>query len=141
MHAMFLTLSTLSRVCLCMCLYCFCVCMANIGAWFCHDTLLLCPTVAGTQYGRGVYFASNASYSSNVRYATPDGNGHQHMYLARVLTGEYTTGQRSFLVPPPKDPNNTAVLYDSVVDNVHSPAIFVIFYDPQAYPEYHIEFC
>ena len=97
--------------------------------------------ITGTAYGRGVYFARDASYSSSARYAAPDVNGHQHMYLARVLTGEYTTGQGAFLVPPPKDPQNPAVLYDSVVDNVQSPGIFVIFYDPQAYPEYHIEFC
>lgn len=25
-------------------------------------------------------------------------NGHQHIYLARVLTGEYTTGQYNFLL-------------------------------------------
>ena len=63
------------------------------------------------------------------------------MYLARVLTGVYTTGQSSFLEPPPKDPRNPVVLYDSVVDNVQNPTIFVIFHDAQAYPEYHIEFC
>ena len=104
--------------------------------------LLLCLTVTATAYGRGVYFARNASYSARDTYAAPDHNGHQHMYLARVLTGEYTTGQQNFLVPPAKDPqNNPAVLYDSVVDNVQSPGIFVIFYDPQAYPEYHKEFC
>ena len=44
-------------------------------------------------------------------------------------------------MPPPKDPQNPVVLYDSVVDNVQNPAMFVIFYDPQAYPDYHIEFC
>ena len=98
-------------------------------------------TLTGSAYGRGVYFARDASYSSSARYAAPDANGHQHMYLARVLAGEYTTGQSSLLVPPPKDPNNPAVLYDSVVDNMLTPSIFVIFYDPQAYPEYHIEFC
>lgn len=103
--------------------------------------LLLCLTVTATAYGRGVYFARDASYSARDTYAAPDVKGHRHMYLARVLTGEYTTGQSNFLVPPAKDPQNPAVLYDSVVDNAQSPGIFVIFYDPQAYPEYHIEFC
>ena len=106
---------------------------------FIHFCILL--YITGTAYGKGVYFAIDASYSSNARYAAPDRNGHQHMYLARVLTGDYTTGQSGLLVPPPKDPNNTSVLYDSVVDDVQAPGIFVIFYDPQAYPEYHIEFC
>ena len=62
------------------------------------------------------------------------------MYLARVLTGEYTKGSSSMLVPPAKSPTNPNVLYDSVVDNVHNPSIFVVFYDAQAYPEYLITF-
>ena len=105
-----------------------------------NDNVLFVPLTASS-YGRGSYFTRYASHAANAMYAAPDHNGHQHMYLVRVLTGEYTTGQSSFLVPPPKDPNNPAVLYDSVVDNVQNPRIFVIFYDPQAYPEYLIEFC
>ena len=44
------------------------------------------------------------------------------------------------LVPPAKSPNNPNVLYDSVVDNIANPSIFVVFYDAQAYPEYLITF-
>ena len=62
------------------------------------------------------------------------------MYFGCVLTGKYTKGNSSMLVPPPKSPNNLNVLYDSVVDNVGSPSIFVVFYDPQAYPEYLITY-
>ena len=42
--------------------------------------------------------------------------------------------------PPAKRTTNLNVLYDSVVDNVGNPYIFVVFYDPQAYPEYLITF-
>ena len=41
---------------------------------------------------------------------------------------------------PPKDPNDTAVLYDSVVDNTANPGIYVVFYDAAAYPEYLITY-
>jgi O-acetyl-ADP-ribose deacetylase (regulator of RNase III) len=102
----------------------------------------------GTRFGKGMYFARDASYSA--RYAVSGsiplhigigvGAGLCHMYLARVLTGEFVKGENSMLVPPPKDPNNSNVLYDSVVDNVHNPSIFVVFYDAQAYPEYLITF-
>ena len=44
------------------------------------------------------------------------------------------------LVPPAKSPTNPNVLYDSVVDNIGNPSILVVFYDPQAYPEYLITF-
>ena len=61
------------------------------------------------------------------------------MFLARVLTGEYTRGQNRHIEPPPKSTDNKD-LYDSSVDNVHNPQIFVIFHDTQAYPEYLITF-
>ena len=91
-------------------------------------------------YGSGVYFARDASYSARSTYSPPDANGHKYMYYARVLTGEYTTGQSGLLVPPPKDPNNPNVLFDSVVDNVQNPCVFVTFNDACNYPDYLIVF-
>ena len=88
-----------------------------------------------------MYFARDANYSAS--YAMSGGGFgtlDSHMYLARVLTGEYTKGDRSMLVPPAKSPTNPNVLYDSVADNVGNPSIFVVFYDAQAYPEYLITF-
>ena len=90
----------------------------------------------GTVYGQGTYFARDASYSNN--YAQTDAQGLNHMYVVRVLTGEYTRGNSSMLVAPPKDPKDPAVLFDSVVDNTSDPSIYVLFYDGDAYPEYLI---
>ncbi len=86
-----------------------------------------------------MYFARDASYSRG--YAQPGPNQHRHMYLARVLTGEFTVGQSSMLVPPSK-PNeqNRHVLYDSTVDSVGNPSIFVVYNDAQAYAAYLITF-
>ena len=92
--------------------------------------------VAGVAFGRGVYFARDASYS--VGYAR--GSGSRYMYLARVLVGQYCVGNSSMIVPPPKDSSRPEILYDSVVNNVLNPSIFVVFYDFQCYPEYLITF-
>ena len=63
------------------------------------------------------------------------------MFLARVLTGEYTRGNQYMKTPPPKDPSkNELVLFDSVVNDMDSPNMFVIFRDAQCYPEYLITF-
>jgi poly [ADP-ribose] polymerase 10/14/15 len=43
-------------------------------------------------------------------------------------------------IPPAKNPINPNVLYDTVVDHVRNPTIFVVFYDAQSYPEYLITF-
>ncbi|XP_077305883.1 protein mono-ADP-ribosyltransferase PARP14-like isoform X2 [Lithobates pipiens] len=92
----------------------------------------------GTAFGNGTYFAVNANYS--VGYASPDGNGQRHMYLARVLTGLYCAGRQGIITPPAKTTANPTDLYDSVTDNLQNPSMFVIFNDIQAYPEYHIVF-
>ena len=63
-----------------------------------------------------------------------------HMYLARVLTGEFTWGTSTMILAPPKDPKHPTVLFDSVVDNTANPSIFVVFYDGDAYPEYLITY-
>ena len=62
------------------------------------------------------------------------------MYYAKVLVGEYTNGNQSMIVRPNKgttDPNET---YDSVVDNVGNPSIYVMFQDYEYYTEYLITF-
>jgi len=96
---------------------------------------------AAVLYGRGVYFATQFSLAASHTYSVPDMNGNKHVYLSRVLTGDYTRGQQTYIVPPPK-PGATGASnhYDSVVDNPAAPSIFVIFYDSQAYPEYLIVF-
>lgn len=89
---------------------------------------------AGVALGRGVYFARDASYS--LGYAR--GGGTRHMYLARVLVGQYCQGNSNMIVPPAKNPARPEILYESVVDNPGNPAAFVVFYDNQCYPEYLI---
>ena len=99
-----------------------------------------CISYAATKYGRGVYFAVNAKYSADDLYSKPDANGNKYMFVACVLTGKYTKGEEDLKTPPPIDPQNPLKLYDSVVNNLSSPAMFVVFYDAQCYPEYLITF-
>uniref|UniRef100_A0A3Q0R4U9 Poly [ADP-ribose] polymerase n=1 Tax=Amphilophus citrinellus TaxID=61819 RepID=A0A3Q0R4U9_AMPCI len=92
-------------------------------------------------YGNGTYFAVNASYSARDTYSKPNQNGEKFMYVCRVLTGDFTLGQRDMIVPPQKDTGAISTdQYDSVVDNMAKPSMFVIFHDTQAYPEYLITF-
>lgn len=91
-------------------------------------------------YGKGTYFAVNASYSADDTYSKPDANGKKYMYYVRVLTGVYTRGNDSLIVPPPRNPQNPTDQYDTVTDNMQNPTLFVVFYDYQAYPEYLITF-
>ncbi|MFT7809774.1 poly ADP-ribose polymerase 14-like [Arapaima gigas] len=91
-------------------------------------------------YGNGTYFAVEAKYSAHSTYSTVDNLGQKYMYLARVVVGNYTRGGKGLREPPPKDPSNPTDLYDSVVDKMDNPEMFVVFHDVQAYPEYLITF-
>ena len=91
----------------------------------------------GTAYGQGVYFATNSNYSCG--YARPSGDGKKQMYLVLVLTGDYTRGSSAYRVTP-DNPARPGFKFDSVVDDVSNPQMFVIFLDNQAYPKYLITF-
>ena len=91
-------------------------------------------------YGNGVYFALQASYAARSTYSPRDPYGFRYMYLAKVLVGDYTVGRQGMLVPPVRNANDFNDHYDTVVDNVTNPGIFVVFYDWQCYPEYLITF-
>ncbi|RXN00206.1 Poly [ADP-ribose] polymerase 12 [Acipenser ruthenus] len=92
--------------------------------------------VHGSLYGKGSYFARDASYSHNYSKTR---TGTQILFVARVLVGEFTRGKSNYVRPPPKDGNNTS-FYNSCVDSKSNPSIFVIFEKHQIYPEYLIEY-
>jgi hypothetical protein len=90
-----------------------------------------------TMYGKGAYFARDAALSSSHRYSKPNGAGEQSMFACRVLVGEYCQGRKD---QPTPDVRQGFDLYDSTVDDVNKPSIFVVYHDGQAYPEYLITF-
>jgi poly [ADP-ribose] polymerase 10/14/15 len=102
---------------------------------------LICFIIIAVAYGNGVYFAVNPAYSAQSQYSRPDTNGNKRMYICKVLVGEFIQGKGGMKVPPQKaGAAGSHILYDSVVDNLAAPGIFVIFHDTQAYPEYLIVF-
>ncbi|XP_053574897.1 protein mono-ADP-ribosyltransferase PARP12 isoform X1 [Bombina bombina] len=91
----------------------------------------------GTMYGKGSYFARDASYSHN--YSNPDIGGKRSMFVTRVLVGDFVRGDPTMKRPPYKS-NSTNQSYDSCVDTTYNPSIFVVFEKHQIYPEYLMEY-
>ncbi|XP_056154745.1 protein mono-ADP-ribosyltransferase PARP10 [Lampris incognitus] len=91
-----------------------------------------------TVYGQGVYFAVNSALSVQDQYSPPNTHGHKFVFVAKVLTGDYTKGCHSMKTAPLKESADIPLRYDSVADNISKPSLFVIFNDTQAYPEYLI---
>jgi poly [ADP-ribose] polymerase 7/11/12/13 len=90
----------------------------------------------GTKYGKGSYFTKSAKFADSYTDRSRD----KEMFLVRVIAGDYTIGHSSMVRPPHKSPNNPFDLFDSCVDDVKNPNIFVIFTFDQAYPEYVIKY-
>lgn len=77
----------------------------------------------------------DAKYS---HYYTSDSDV-RSMFVVRLLVGKYTQGSPEYRRPPSKDGGDIN-FYDSCVDNVHQPSIYVVFDKPQIYPEYLLEY-
>ncbi|XP_039218435.1 protein mono-ADP-ribosyltransferase PARP12-like isoform X2 [Crotalus tigris] len=92
--------------------------------------------VHGTAYGKGSYFARDAAYSDNYSGVN---SSIKIMFLAKVLVGDFTNGCSSYLRPPAKN-NQSNLFYNSCVNSLLNPSIFVIFEKHQIYPEYLIEY-
>nr|XP_027807938.1 protein mono-ADP-ribosyltransferase PARP12 [Marmota flaviventris] len=90
----------------------------------------------GTSFGKGSYFARDAAYSHH--YSKSATQTHT-MFLARVLVGDFVRGNASFVRPPAKGGQSNA-FYDSCVNSMSDPTIFVVFEKHQAYPEYLIQY-
>lgn len=90
----------------------------------------------GVTCGYGAYFAADAVYSD--RFTAPQ---KPVMFVARVLVDRYTTGFDGCVRPPPLDASRPfGDLYDSYVDNVERPNMFVVFDTDQCYPDYMITY-
>ena len=96
-------------------------------------------------WGRGVYFAVNASYSNS--YAHHCGNNVQKMFAAFVLVGNsYFSPPNSELTKPPlldeSDRSSTSVQrrYDSVCGNTGGTRVYITYDNDHAYPAYLITY-
>ncbi|AXN91131.1 putative poly (ADP-ribose) polymerase-like protein [Namao virus] len=94
-------------------------------------------------YGKGIYFANRARYASQYCYIDKVLDlAHKQTYkliLARVIVGEITQGQ-SYYTRPPQKSFHKLTYYDTCVNNVLTPTIYIVFDPNQIYPEYVIEF-
>ncbi|KAK5848975.1 hypothetical protein PBY51_008653 [Eleginops maclovinus] len=107
----------------------------------CHNNFD--PRIAGqngASNGHGSYFSISASYS-NTYSAMGLPNGVCHMFIAKVLVGNVTQGRFGYRRPPPiMSKTRPFGRYDTCVDNVCNPSMFVVFDSCQCYPYYLIKY-
>jgi poly [ADP-ribose] polymerase 7/11/12/13 len=92
-------------------------------------------------WGRGTYFAQNASYSCNFyAYLSPDEK--RQIFLAQVLTGHVYNCEpdRTLRRPPKKNENNGGRRYNSVSGVTRGTKVYIAYENRIAYPTYLITF-
>ena len=96
-------------------------------------TLSLCSN--DTCAVSGCCFARDASYANKYT----DRHRVRTMFLCCGLVGNSALGQPDYNKPPFKDEKKT-VSFDSCVDDLTQPSVYVIFERNQTYPEYLIQY-
>ncbi len=91
-------------------------------------------------WGKGNYFAVNASYSDSYHHRTTDGS--RQMLMAHVLTGyEHNCPQDKNLIRPPV--RETAPIekrYDSVSGTTGGSKVYITYENDRAYPAYLVTY-
>ena len=86
-------------------------------------------------------FSTHIASPSSHPVTTEWPQGFRYMFLARVLVGDTVQGHTDYRRPPAFDPGNPlSRCYDSCVDSMQDPRIFVVFDSNQAYPEYIVKY-
>lgn len=90
----------------------------------------------GSAMGGGLYFARASNYSHC--YTRPSSGGLRCMFYVGIVVGRMTDHRG----PLPMDANNPySASYDTRVDSISSPNVYVIADSHQCYPEFLIEYC
>ena len=91
-------------------------------------------------WGRGLYFAVNASYSNGYAHSTPQGT--KVFMLARVMIGDAAVLQPngSLRKPPLRQGTLHPITYDSVKGNTGGSDVYILYIMRRAYPEYLVEY-
>lgn len=99
---------------------------------------LTCGTRLGTLWGSGTYFARDARYVVDGNFCPPRKDGTRQMLLCLLMIGMPCLGDPSQhgVLPFRRKPHR----YNSSVDSLSSPEIFITQHPGAAYPAYLITF-
>ena len=91
-------------------------------------------------WGKGVYFAENASYSHNYAHWLKNNNDMKQIFIAKVLVGNSVKlDANSSLIIPPKLPQSNQ-RYDSVEGFTKNTKVHIVYGNAKSYPAYLVTY-
>jgi len=99
---------------------------------------LLSGTRLGSLWGAGTYFARDAKYVVDTNLCSPAADGTRKMLMCLLMTGMPCVGSPDHLWVLPF--RQTSHRYNSAVDSLSSPEIFVMQHPSSAHPAYVVTF-
>ena len=89
-------------------------------------------------WGKGLYFAENASYSH--KYSFLAANRDRTFFLAEIILGEsITLPPKTTLTYPPVN-DKTGKQYDSVQGNTKGSDVYMVYANQKCYPRYLVTY-
>ena len=91
-------------------------------------------------WGRGIYFAVNASYSVNYAHReSNEENAPKGMFFVKVITGcsHYMKPDKNLKIEPEKTGGGR---YDSVKGNTNGSDVYIIYNNAKCLPVYYVHF-
>ncbi|CAL4075069.1 unnamed protein product, partial [Meganyctiphanes norvegica] len=88
----------------------------------------------GKAFGKGAYFTPNPKLA--LSYAPPDNDGKRYLIISSIIVGSMTVGCSGMEKPPINSATNLP--YDTSVNNLKSPTIYVKYNKQEYCPEYVI---
>jgi len=95
-------------------------------------------------WGKGTYFAVNASYSHNYSFKDDNGNNRK-FFIAEVIIGNNlnepsTTKTRDYITAPLIPGTGSSRRYDSVSGFTNGSDVYITYIDHRQYPKYLITY-
>jgi hypothetical protein len=90
-------------------------------------------------WGKGLYFADNASYSDDYANSIHSGAGQRSFFLVKLLAGEevHLPSDGSLRVCPDKPGGGR---YDTVTGTTAGSKVYIVYENGRAYPEYLVTY-
>ena len=103
-----------------------------------QDGFMMQKSSESNMWGKGIYFAKNASYSNN--YAHHTGMSKQLLFVRLLVGDAIEMNSDKTLKHPPTKQDGSELRFDTVMGKTRGSRVFVVYENKRAYPLYRVTY-